>query len=111
MTKDYYYHKDTKECVLNSCKDNYYQFNFECYNDNCPDHTHSISSNTFICESNLDYCYIDEHFKTHCNNEAYTGYNLIYKDTKIYFKYCNQSIYFFGVKTYLYQNICYEICP
>ena len=95
LSKDYYYHNDTKECSLNSCKDNYYQFNFQCYNNKCPDNTQLISSSPYICESIFDFCFINNNFQTHCKNEAYNGYNFRYKDTKIYFKYCNESLFFF----------------
>ena len=111
LSKEYYYHLDTKECVLEGCRDGYYQYNFECYKNNCPDNTSHTSLNSFICESNLDYCYIDKYYKTHCDNKPYSEYHFRYKDTKIYLKNCNESLYFFGNKTYLYRNICFEICP
>ena len=111
LSNKYYYHLDTNECVLNNCKQNYYQFNFECYNNNCPVNSSLISNDNNKCESDLNYCYIDENFKTNCSNEKYSEYNYRYKDTKIYFKSCNDSIYFFNIKTYLYKNICYENCP
>ena len=111
LYRDYFYHEDTKECVLYGCRDEYYQFNFECYKNNCPNNTEQISSASNKCETILNYCYIDKYFKTHCSNQIFNEYKLRYKDTKIYFKSCNESLYFFGKKTYLYQNICYDICP
>ena len=76
-----------------------------------PENTDVISSEIKQCESNLDYCYIDTHYKTHCNNELYNGYPLKYKDTKIYFNSCENSEYFFNIKTYHFQGVCYEECP
>ena len=111
LSNNYYYHIDTKECVLNKCRDNYYQFNFECYKNNCPNNSTLISYDNKKCETNLNHCYIDKIFKTHCSNEKLSQYNLRYKDTKIYFKSCNESLYFFNIKTYLYKNICYDNYP
>ena len=111
LSNNYYYHINTKECVLNGCRENYYQFNFECYINNCPDNSSLISPDNIKCETDLNYCYIDEKYKTYCNNEQFSEYKLRYKDTKIYFKSCNESLYFFNIKTYLYKNICYENCP
>ena len=108
---EYYYHTDDKECVLNGCKEGYYQINFECYKDKCPDGSRQISSDVKKCESNLKYCYIDEHFQTQCSNSAYEGYNLKYDNTNLYFRWCNESEYYFNQKTYLYRNICYINCP
>lgn len=62
----------------------------------------------FLLEGN---CYIDTHFKTFCNNTPYDDYTLQYKDTKIYFNSCSDSLYFFDVKTYHFQKVCYEECP
>ena len=111
LSNNFYYHLDTKECVLYNCRENYYQFNFECNNNNCPENSSLISNDNNKCESDLNYCYIDENFKTHCSDEQFSEYNLQYKDSKIYFKSCNESLYFFNIKTYLYKNICYENCP
>ena len=111
LSNNYYYHIDTKECVPYSCKENYYQFNFECYKNKCPDNTSPILNDNNKCVSNLNYCFVDVNYKTNCNDEKYSEYNLRYKDTKIYFKSCNDSLYFYNIKTYLYKNICYENCP
>ena len=111
LSRVYFYHLDTNECVLNECREGYYQFNFECYKNNCPENTDAIPYNSNKCETSLSFCYIDEYFKTHCSDEAFDEYNLRANDTKIYFKSCNESLYFFGQKTYLYQNICYDNCP
>jgi len=94
LSIEYYYHIDTKECVLGGCRDGYYQFNFECYKNNCPDNTIQNLVGINKCESNLNYCYIDENYKTHCNQNFYDDYNLRYKDTKIYFKSCDESLFF-----------------
>ena len=111
LSKDYYYHNDTKECFLGGCRNGYYQFNFECFTNNCPESTSETNLNSFKCESDLNYCYIDEYYKTHCNDIPISEYYFKYKDTKIYLKNCNESLLVFGIKTYLYRNICYEICP
>ena len=110
-SREYYYYNDTKECSLNSCRENYYQFGFECHKDKCPVNTTSISSDPNKCESNLEYCFIDETFMTYCQTKFLSLHKLRFKDTKIYFKWCNQSLDFYGIKTYLYQNICYDNCP
>ena len=110
-SKEYYYHTDDKECVLNGCKDNYYQINFECYKDECPENTRQISSDIKQCESKLKYCYIDEHFQTKCSNTPKEGYNLKYDKTNTYFQSCDDYIYYFNEKTYLYMNTCYKDCP
>ena len=105
----YVYHTDNRQCNLSNCKDGYYKFNFECYRSSCPENTHTVS--TGVCESNLNYCYIDNYYKTHCDSNPYDDYTLRYKDTKIYFNDCTRSQYFYNVSTYLYQNVCYEECP
>ena len=89
----------------------YFQFNFECYKDNCPENTELISLDGNKCKSTLDYCYIDPQFKTHCSNEQFNDYFLRYENTKLYFKSCDNSSYFFNIKTYLYQNTCLSECP
>jgi len=111
LSLDYYYHTDDKECVLSGCKENYFQINFECYKNECPENTKQISSDIKKCDSILKYCYIDENYKTQCRNRAYNGYNLKYDNTKTYFRNCNESLYYFNVTTYLYKNICYVDCP
>ena len=111
MSLEYYYHTDDKECILNGCKSDYYQMNFECYKNSCPNNTRLISSDGKKCESTFKFCHIDEHYQTQCNNSFHKGYNLKYDNTNIYFKSCNESIYYFNQKTYLYKNICYIDCP
>ena len=39
--------------VLNECREGYYQFNFECYKNNCPDNTALITDNSNKCETSL----------------------------------------------------------
>ena len=107
----YYYHTNTRECTLSNCMNGYFQFNFECYKDNCPENTELISLDGNKCKSTLDYCYIDPQFKTHCSNEQFNDYFLRYENTKLYFKCCDNSSYFFNIKTYLYQNTCLSECP
>ena len=109
MSNQYYYHYNTRECVLDNCKANYYRFNFECYIKSCPTNTKSSSVNNYECESNLDYCHIDQNFKTTCfnglNNEGFQ-----YENTKIYFDSCGDSEYFYNIKTYLYKKVCLREC-
>ena len=109
LSLEYYYHTDTKECVLSGCKDGYLKMNFECYKDECPKDTKEISGKR--CDSTKNYCYINENYQTICGNSKYEEYNFKYNDTKTYLKLCNDSIYYFNVTTYLYKNICYEYCP
>ena len=110
-SNQFFYHNDTRECY-SICRDNYFQFNFECFKCNCPENTELISSEDNKCVSTLDYCYIDETtFKTQCNNAPYTDYSMKYENTKIYFKNCDYSLHFFNIKTYSFQNACYKECP
>ena len=103
FSKDYYYHNDTKECFLGGCRDGYYQFNFECFPNNCPESTSETELNSLKCESDLNYCYIDEYYKTHCNDIPISEYYFKYKDTKIYLKNCNH--YFFLELKHIYIEI------
>jgi hypothetical protein len=112
LSNEYYYHVDTKECVPNGCKENYHQFNFECYtNNNYPENYSLYLTDNKKLETNLNYCYIDKNYKTHCSNEPFNTHNLRYSDTKIYFESCDDSLNFFNIQTYLYKNICYINCP
>ena len=111
LSNKYYYHNDTKECVLSNCRNGYYRFNFECYKDGCPDNTTNNISNESICESILDFCYIDINYKTHCSNKVNIEYTLKYENSKIYFNNCNDSLFFFNTTTYLYNNSCLNECP
>ena len=72
-SNQYYYHTETRECFLSHCRNGYFQFNFECYKNNCPENTLQISLDENKCESTLDYCYIDNNYKTHCNNSPNSG--------------------------------------
>ena len=110
QSNQYYYHTNTRECVLTNCRNGYFRFNFECYKDNCPAQTTFIPQDN-KCESDLNYCYIDEHYKTFCSETQYVDYTLRYENTKIYFKSCSDSEYFFNVKTYHFQKVCYKECP
>ena len=98
LVQNLYYYKylvyDKNQCLNNGCPIDYYQFNFECYKNKCPDDTIQNLVEINKCESNLNYCYIDENYKTHCNKTFYDEYNLRYKDTKIYFKSCDESLIF-----------------
>ena len=111
LSLEYYYHTDDKECVLNDCKNGYYKINFECYKDKCPENSKQISPNIKKCESTLKYCYIDEHYKTKCSNNPFSGYDLKFNDTHTYFQSCNDSLYYFNIQTYLYNKTCYQYCP
>ena len=110
-SKEYYYHHDDKECVLNGCKTGYYQTNFECYKDGCPKGSRQISSDIKKCESNLKYCYIDENFLTQCSSNKIEGFNFKFNNTNTYLISCNDSIDYFNITTYLYQKTCYQFCP
>ena len=109
LSYEFYYHTDTKECVLSGCKEGYLRLNFECYKEECPKDTKEISGKR--CDSTKNYCYINEKYQTICGNSKYEEYNFKYNDTKTYLKLCNDSMYYFNVKTYLYKNVCYENCP
>ena len=111
QANEYYYHTNTRECVLSSCRSGYYRLNFECYKGGCPENTELVSSDGNECESTLDYCYLDSNYKTHCSNEPIGEYIYKYENTKIYLKTCDDSYYFFGINTYLYQNTCLYNCP
>ena len=67
LSNNYYYHTDTKECVPNNCKENYYQFNFRCYKNGCPDHTINSGTDEYKCLSTYNYCHINENFENVCN--------------------------------------------
>ena len=111
QTNEYYYHTNTRECVLSNCRSGYYKFNFECYKGGCPENTELVTSDGDECESTLDYCYLDNNYKSHCSNEPNDEYIYEYENTKIYLKTCDDSLYFFGINTYLYQNTCLHNCP
>ena len=104
-----YYLNDTKECT-NKCPSDYYQFNFQCYKDGCPSET---SQNGKECESNYNYCYIDEQYKNQCSNEKTDNYIYNFNNTKQYLKSCIESLQYTisETKTYLYNGICYLYCP
>ena len=42
---------------------------------------------------------------------AFDEYKFKYENTKVYFRTCDDSLHFFGFRTYLYQNICFKNCP
>ena len=107
----YFYHDDTKECKVNNCNETYYKFNFECFINGCPKGTQSDSQDNKKCISTKKYCYINEEFKTICDDTAFPGYPFKYNDTNIYLKDCNDSYYYFNTTTYLYKDVCYILCP
>ena len=106
-----YYLSDTKECT-NNCPTGYYQFNFQCYknSDGCPSDT---TLNSDKCESNYNYCYIDEHYQNQCSNEKNDIYIYNFDNSKQYLKECSESYTYTTSesKTYLYNGICYLTCP
>jgi len=68
-----YFLNDSKECISNnSCPTGYYQFNFQCYENNCPSQTNLKIP--YICQSNYDYCYVNEYFQTICDNNTNDAY-------------------------------------
>ena len=108
-----YYLDDSKECSPNECPFGYYQFNFQCYKNNCPNNTIPESTNSYKCESIFNYCYINEKFQTYCNDLKNNEYIYRYNNTKQYLKNCNESLTYTieGKKTYLYNETCYIDCP
>ena len=96
-----YYINDTKECVHDGCPDNYYEYKYYCYKNKCPSNTKSSSQNPFICESVINYCYIDKNFSTVCEENPIEGYDYKYGNTDYYLKNCNDSFLYFKTKTIL----------
>ena len=86
-------------------------FYFQCYLNNCPNDTISSLNNKYICESKYNYCYIDENYQNHCQDNKFNTHKYQYNYTKLYFKSCNESLFLYNIKTYLYNNICLPICP
>ena len=72
-TKEYFYHTDTRECTLTSCNIGYYQFNFECYKNKCPENTKDVN-NTCECK----YKYFIEEGKLNCFSEETTCESINY---------------------------------
>ena len=109
INKRLYLH-DIGQCVENGCPNGYYQFNFDCYIDGCPQNIYEISNKK--CKSNLDYCFININFTTICNNEPINEYIFNFNNTEQYLKSCNESLIYTinKEKTYLYNNICYLYC-
>ena len=106
-----YYIEDTKECITNGCPTNYYQFNFLCYKDACPDNTEEIES--YKCISLYNFCYINENFENVCNENQEEGYMYKFDNTSQYLKNCDESVIYTtnSAKSYLFNNICYLTCP
>jgi len=110
-SNNYYYHSDIKACVLSKCRESYFNFYFECFKDNCPINSNVHLENQTLCESEYDYCYIDKFYKTNCSNYSNEEFPFRYENSKIYFNSCNDSLYFYNKKTYLYNNTCLSQCP
>ena len=107
-----YYLNDSKECISSkSCPTGYYQFNFQCYKNKCPSQTKEISDT--ICQSNYNYCYVNQYFQTTCDNNSYNEYIYKFDNTVQYLKSCKESIIYTTPesKTYFYNNTCYLECP
>ena len=108
-----FYLQDKKEFTGNACSNEYYQFYFDCYLDECPLNTSISNTSSKICESNLNYCYIDNCFNSHCFLEPIKDYIYRFDNSKQYLKSCNESLNYTtnNITTYLYQNVCYSSCP
>ena len=107
-----YYLNDSKECISsNSCPTDYYQFNFQCYENQCPSKTNEISNKN--CQSNYNYCYVNKYFQTICDNNINDEYVYKFDDTVQYLKSCEESTVYTTSesKTYFYNNTCYLECP
>ena len=114
LYQDYKYYVDDKnQCVKNGCPDGYYQFFFQCYRNSCPQNTIESPSNSHKCESIYEYCHINKYFQSICSNTKNDEYIYNYNKTKQYLKSCNESLIYTtkGIKTYLYNDICYSECP
>ena len=115
INKTYKYHlNDSKQCISgSSCPSNYYQFNFQCYNIECPSGTSQDSENNYKCLSNYNYCYINKFFQNICNNTLEGEYIYKFDDTVQYLKSCDDSLVYTTSesKTYFYNNTCYLTCP
>ena len=110
-TLDYYYHHGSRECKLNNCRDSYFKLNFECFKDKCPEGTKLDPQDSQNCIPFKYYFYINEYFKTIYRNKFMPEYPYKYDATTLYLKSCNESIYYFNITTYLYNNTCYKECP
>lgn len=108
-----YYLEDTKQCLDNGCPDGYFQFNFNCYKEGCPENTLPSNTDQKKCESSYDFCYINEYFQTICNETHNEEYKYQFDSTVQYLKSCDDSITYTtsGLKTYLYNGVCYLTCP
>ena len=108
----YYYH-DTKECKQDGDVVDYFQFNFQCYRDNCPENTIESPSGSHKCESTYNYCFINEFFQNVCGDTQSTEYIYQYENTKQYLKNCEESLIYTisSSGTFLYNKACYLECP
>ena len=112
--KEYkYYIEDTRECLKNGCPEGYYQFYFQCYKNNCPSGTEQILNESHKCQSIYNFCYINEHFQSICNNTQDNEYILKFNNTKQYLRSCNDSLIYTieESKSYLYNGNCFLECP
>ena len=100
------------QALSSGCSAGYYQYNFECYK-NCPENTKANTS-TKECELTGDFnCYIDENYKTHCDDyeDNKDKYKYRYQNTNIFLSSCDDSTKFFNTITYLYNDACLNPCP
>ena len=113
MNEYKYYVSDTKECRSNGCPDGYFQFNFECYKDDCPPDSYREFIFFYKCRCNINYFYINEHFQTAFNFSKKEEYKYNLYGTYQYLKSCSESLIYTtaGVESYLYNGICYLSCP
>ena len=93
---------DTKECVNNGCPENYYRYNFTCYN-NCPDYTEEdTNSKTCKCKYTWQQNTTDE-ITCNINKETciLNEYNYLVLDTKECVKNkCPTNYYQYNYKCY-----------
>lgn len=109
----YKYHlNDQNECSHYRCPSGYYQFNFECYKNECPPETIQ-KGETNICQSIYNYCFINEIYQNECSDIKNNEYIYSFNNTNQYLKSCNESLIYTtnNVKTYLYNDICWIDCP
>ena len=108
-----YFLEDTKECITEGCPTDYYQFNFRCYKDGCPENTIASDTDPHKCISSFSYCYINELFENICSGEQSEEYIYNFDETLQYLKNCEESEIYTtqSSKTYLFNDICYITCP
>ena len=111
LYSDYnYFLEDTKECVQNNCKDDYYTFGFKCYK-NCPELTNPNDLNKTCDCIHAWHTYINTNINTKeivCYDVDYcreSDYNFFLMDTRECVKDKCPDNY------YTYNHTCYVTCP